>query len=79
MSKKDQLLQMDPEYKLTPAETNHLNAVIEMINQARMAQDLLYTNLIQTVAARYEVPVEKVRINIEEVMEQGAEAKLTIS
>ncbi len=79
MSKKDQLLQMDPEYKLTPAETNHLNAVIEMINQARMAQDLLYTNLIQTVAARYEVPVEKVSINIGEVMEQGAEAKLTIS
>lgn len=81
MSKKDRILSNNKslsEYPLNVEEKNQLNALITLIGQSQMAQDLIYSNLVQSVAARYEISDSSVDLNIQEVMTKGADPKLMV-
>lgn len=74
--KKDELLgkQFEERYPLNQEEKNQLNAILEMIDQARQAQNLLYTNLVQQISYRNEVVDARIDINMGEITEKGIDS-----
>lgn len=82
MSKKDKILankESLTEYPLNLEEKNQLNALIELMSQAQTAQDIIYSNLVKSVAARYEIGDAMIDLNIQEVIEKGADPKLIVN
>lgn len=82
MSKKNDILATanEPEtYDLNQNEKNQLNSIIELMHQAQTAQDLLYSNLVRMVAERHEISGASININMDEVIEKGADvARLNV-
>lgn len=79
MTKKEDLLAteqpQDQEFEyfdLNDIEKGQIQALAELVQQARLAQDVIYTNLVQSVAARYELTNRTIDIDMQEVMTKGA-------
>lgn len=85
MSKRDQLLNKDqPDeteaYELNEDEQQQLAALLELVNQSRMAQDIIFTRLVHDVAARYEISGAAININMDDVQREGVGvAKLVVT
>lgn len=84
MSKRDQLLKNKREgpetYSLNEDEQMQLAALLELVQQAQRAQDIIFTNIVQSAAARCGVKGAGVNINMEEVQTQGVSvAKLIVT
>ena len=73
MAKKDILdkAKTNEEYPLIPAEQAQLASLIALVKQARMAQDMLYSNIVEQIVERCEIVGAQVDINMQEVMESG--------
>ena len=82
MSKKDSILSKKKEAQeldLTENEKIQLGAIVSLMEQARTAQDILYTQLVNQIAERYEITGKDIGINMDEVMKSGAKvAKLIV-
>jgi hypothetical protein len=83
-SKKDKLLNKNKDesvesYDLNDAEKVQLAAIVSLVQQAQNAQDILFSNLIESVAGRYEISNATLDINMAEVMQEGTKvAKLLV-
>jgi hypothetical protein len=54
-------------------------SLIALMDQARAAQDFIYSRIVQNIADRYEITGKEITLNFEEIMEKGAkEAKLVV-
>jgi len=80
-SKKDELLKKAvEEYPLNDEERNELASLIALVNQATMAQDLLYTRIVNTAAQRLEISDKELSLNMEQIGKEGIKAaKLVVS
>lgn len=84
MSKKDDMLETtvadeaNVEYfDLDAEEKNELGGLVALVNQARLAQDLLFTRLLHSAAQKRGVQDSLLEMNIGDVFAQGVEvAKL---
>jgi hypothetical protein len=79
--KRDELLNKKQsettEYELTTQEKNQLAALLTLVQQAQQAQDIIYSNLLESVAGRLELSNKTLEFNMNEILEQGAKvAKL---
>lgn len=78
MNKKDKLLKKDKAeveyYDFNDQEKTQLSALIALMQQAQSAQDILYSNLINDIASRYEISNATLDINMSEVLKEGAKA-----
>lgn len=77
MSKKDELLSQKEEPKfelfdLNDQEKGQLQALAELVQQARLAQDVIYTNLLQSIATRHQLNNRTIDIDMAEVFKNGA-------
>lgn len=78
-TKEDILATSEPEsdaefeyFDLNEFEKGQIQALAELVQQARLAQDVIYTNLVQSVAARYELNNRTIDIDMQHVFEHGA-------
>jgi hypothetical protein len=81
MSKKDNILAKGSdlsEYPLNSDEKSQLNALLELMDQAQKAQNIIFTSLVSSIAARYEISNARLDINLQEVVENNAEPKLIV-
>lgn len=80
MSRKDDLLNKNSGveyYDLNDQEKTQLSALIALMQQAQSAQDIIYSNLINDVASRYELSNATLDLNMDEVLKEGVKvAKL---
>jgi hypothetical protein len=86
MSKKEELLNSEQKttedqefeyFDLNDMEKAQVQALAELVQQARLAQDVIYTNLVQSVAARHKLKGKVIDIDMDEVFKKGAsEVKL---
>lgn len=83
MSKKDELLNKSTdksEYELTVEEKTQVASLMNLITQARMAQDFLYSTIVNTIAERYEVSDKSIALNMQEIEDNGIDAaRLVVS
>lgn len=77
MAKKEDILGNETpspqELELNAAEKNQLAAMVELVSQAQQAQNIIYSNLVQSIGARYEVSNSDISINMPEVYRNGIE------
>lgn len=59
-------------FDLNDLEKGQLQALAELVQQSRLAQDVIYTNLVQSVAARYELQNMTIEIDMADVFKNGA-------
>jgi len=82
MSKKDNLLNRDTDvesYDLNDDERNELASLIALVEQARVAQDFIYSRLVQNIADRLEIVDRDIELNMPEIIAKGVkEAKLIV-
>lgn len=78
MTKKDELLKKNAEYKdeyeLTPEEKTQVASLMNLITQARMAQDFLYSTIVQNVADRFEITDKDITLNFQDIEDKGIDA-----
>lgn len=77
MSKKNELLNKSAgkeEYELTPEEKTQVASLMNLITQARMAQDFLYSTIVQNVADRFEITDKDITLNFQEIESSGIDA-----
>lgn len=77
MTKKDELLNKSAgkeEYELTVEEKTQVASLMNLITQARMAQDFLYSTIVNTIAERYEVSDKSIALNMQEIEDKGIDA-----
>lgn len=78
MKKKEELLgtpDTQPRaYILTTNEKNQISALLELVNQARQAQDIIYTQIVTDIASRLEVSNSAISLNMEDIMRDGIDA-----
>jgi hypothetical protein len=81
MSKKDDILKKEvTEYELTEEEKLQVASLIALIEQARQAQDILYSTIVKNIGDRYEITDKDLTLNFEEMMKDGVQnAKLVVS
>jgi hypothetical protein len=80
MSKKDELLNKgEQRYDLTEEEIVEVASLMALVQQAKAAQDFIYSRIVQNIASRYELVDKEITLNFEEILEQGAKvAKLVV-
>lgn len=82
MSKKNDILNKQPEieeYELTDEERNEVASLIALVEQARVAQDFIYSRLVQGIADRLEIVDRDIELNMPEIIAKGVkEAKLIV-
>lgn len=82
MSKKDELLNKNESaelYDLNDEEKVEVASLIALIEQARAAQDVIYSGIVRRIADRYEVVDKDITLNFEEIMKDGVKvAKLVV-
>jgi hypothetical protein len=76
MAKKDTILKKSEptEYELTDGEKQALGGLLNLAEQAKIAQDLIYTQLVQSIAARYEITNKDIEINMQEALDNGLDS-----
>jgi len=81
MSKKQDMLKKEVvEYDLTDDEKLRVGSLIALIEQARQAQDILYTDIVRNIGDRLEIVDRDMTLNFEEMMTEGVKnAKLIVS
>ncbi len=65
----------EPEFEyfdLNDFEKGQVQALAELVQQARLAQDVIYSNIVQSVAARHELSNRTIDIDMQEVFDKGA-------
>ena len=80
MSKKTDILNANKptEYDLNDEEKLQVASLIALIEQARQAQDILYSTIVNGIAQRLEVADKDLSLNFEEMLANGVKtAKLT--
>jgi len=82
MSKKNDILNKQPEieeYELNDEERNEIASLIALVEQARVAQDFIYSRLLQNIADRLEIVDRDIELNMPEIIAKGVkEAKLIV-
>jgi len=82
MSKKNDILNKQPEieeYELNDEERNEIASLIALVEQARVAQDFIYSRLVQNIADRLEIVDRDIELNMPEIIAKGVkEAKLIV-
>lgn len=80
MKKSDMLKKEATEYELNDEEKLQVASLIALIEQARQAQDILYSKIVRDVGDRYELSDKDLTLNFEEMMKDGVKvAKLIVS
>lgn len=85
MSKKEDILGTTNEdgvkfYDLDQDEKNQLQALAALMEQARLAQDLIYTRVVQNAATRLGVTDSNLEVDMAKVLQEGTEnAQLKVS
>lgn len=77
MTKKNELLNKSAgkeEYELTPEEKTQVASLMNLITQARMSQDYLYSMIVQNVADRFELVDKDITLNFQEIEDKGIDA-----
>lgn len=78
MSKKQDILKTTDvereEYELTDGEKQALGGLLNLAEQARIAQDMIYTQLVQSISTRNEIIDKEVDINMQEIMDNGLDS-----
>lgn len=80
MSKKDELLNKgEQRYDLTEEEIVEVASLMALVQQAKAAQDFIYSRIVQNIASRHEIVDKEITLNFDEILEQGAKvAKLVV-
>jgi len=82
VSKKSDILKKKSDtqyYDLTTEEIIEVASLLALVEQARHAQDFIYSRIVQNIADRYEISNKDISLNFDEIMEQGAKvAKLVV-
>src|SRR5438046_2821997 len=60
-------------YDLNDQEKSELQALAALVQQARLAQDIIYTRLLQSIAVRNEVKDSTLELDMEKVFKDGVE------
>lgn len=81
--KRDKILRKDEKsveyYDLNEQEQLQIGSLVALVEQARMAQDMFYTQIVQNVADRLEISNARLDLNMDEIMNNGAKyAKLVV-
>lgn len=80
MAKKDQILKKNneaQEYELTDQEKLEVASLIALIEQARQAQDMIYSMIVRNISDRLELVDKDLSLNFEDMMKDGVKvAKL---
>lgn len=68
------------EYELTDEEKVQVASLIALIEQARQAQNVLYTSIVGNIADRLELVDKDLSLNFEDMMKDGVKvAKLIVN
>lgn len=82
MAKKDSILGKNQEveyYDLNDEEKLQVASLVALMEQARMAQDQLYSMIVRNVSDRYEIVDKDITLNFEEILTNGAKcSKLVV-
>lgn len=73
-SKKEELLGKPAEreeYELNDLEKSQVASLMTLITQARIAQDTLYTAIVEAIADRYELVDKDITLNMQEIENEG--------
>lgn len=79
MKKSDMLKREATEYELNDEEKLQVASLIALIEQARTAQDVLYSKIVRDIGERYELTDKDLSLNFEDMMKDGVKvAKLIV-
>ncbi len=79
MKKSDMLKREATEYDLNDEEKLQVASLIALIEQARTAQDVLYSKIVRDIGERYELTDKDLTLNFEDMMKDGVKvAKLIV-
>ncbi len=79
MKKSDMLKREATEYELNDEEKLQVASLIALIEQARQAQDILYSKIVRDIGERYELVDKDLSLNFEAMMKDGVKvAKLIV-
>jgi len=81
MSKKDDLLKKSEqtEYELNAEEKTQVASLMNLMTQARMSQDYLYSMIVQNVAERLEIANKDITLNFQEIEDKGIDVARLIT
>jgi hypothetical protein len=76
MAKKEDILKKNEptEYELSTEEKTQVASLMNLITQARMAQDFLYSGIVSGIADRYEIADKGITLNMQEIENNGIDA-----
>lgn len=81
MSKKSELLGKEEAtfYDLNEQEILEVASLVALVEQARAAQDFIFTRIVENIADRYEIVGKDISLNFDEIMQEGAKvARLVV-
>lgn len=68
------------EYELNDLEKSQVASLMTLITQARLAQDTLYSAIVEAIASRYELVDKDITLNFQEIENNGLDvARLIVS
>jgi len=81
MSKKNDLLKKSEqtEYELNAEEKTQVASLMNLMTQARMSQDYLYSMIVQNVAERLEIANKDITLNFQEIEDKGIDVARLIT